>query len=148
MSWITFRSRDPCNSLVVAGESASQMRKMHQLVLAIAVLIALPSPTVMACFAGGTGGFSASHSCCKRMQMSCTSGSMSDSQRCCVRATGASQSEAMPPDPYSIEKGINGRVSELPLDVSASLSQASRLMEWSQTHPPGPDLSGSTHLRI
>lgn len=148
MRWITFRSADPCNSFDVAGESVSVMRKMHQFVLAIAVLIAMPSPTVLACFAEGPGGVSASHLCCKHMRMSCGSGSMSDSQRCCVRATGASQSEAMPPDPYSLEKGISGRISELPLDASASLSQSSRLMEWSQTHPPGPDLSGSTHLRI
>jgi len=124
------------------------MQKMHQFVLAIAVLIAMPSPMVMACFAGGSGGVSASHSCCKQMRMTCGSGRMSDSQRCCVRTTGVSQSQAMPPDPYSLEKGINGRVSDLPLDVRASLSHASRLMEWSQTHPPGPDISGSTHLRI
>jgi hypothetical protein len=124
------------------------MRRFHQFVLAIAVLLALPAPTAIACFIGASHGATAAHECCVKMETICGTASKSDSMGCCVRHVVSRQAEAISPKPFSLADAATHTGISIPIATGLSLRRASQFADWAQAHPPGPDLSALTPLRI
>jgi hypothetical protein len=121
------------------------MKKLHQLVMAIAVLIALPLPlpSAMLCFLTGS---QAQHACCRHMQTSCGAPDKSTSAGCCEPKTGSNHLPAVSPRPISFDQIAAGAGTLIPLVTGNNLQSPSRLIKLS--YPPGPAPSGGTHLRI
>jgi len=121
------------------------MKKLHQFVMAIAVLIALPFPlpSAMVCFLTGS---QAEHACCKRMQTSCDATSKPASAGCCEWKNTGSNLPAISSRPVSLDQFTADAGPFIPLSTHNHLQSSSRLVKLS--YPPGPDPSGATHLRI
>jgi hypothetical protein len=120
------------------------MKRLHQLVMAIAVLIALPLPlpSAMLCFLTGS---LAGQACCKHMQVSCGSESKPASAGCCESKKINTNLPAVSPRPISFDQIASSAI-VIPLLAANHLQKISRPPTLS--YPPGLDPDGGTHLRI
>ncbi len=126
------------------------MQRLYQVVLAITVMVAqvLPAPSAMTCLLRFAQGFGAEHACCRHMPSNCGNGSKSSSAGCCVQKSDGRDLQAISPKPFSFEHEMASVGSPIPFNGGVNLHRADGVAEWLQTHPPGPDPSLTTHLRI
>ena len=126
------------------------MQRLQQVVLAITVMVAqaLPAPAAMTCLLRISQGFGAEHSCCRHMRSICGNESKSSSAGCCVRKTDGGDLQAISPKPFSFDHEMASIGPAIPFDGGMNLHRADGVSEWLQAHPPGPDSSLTTHLRI
>jgi hypothetical protein len=125
------------------------MKRLYQVVFAITVMVAqvLPAPSAMTCLLRFTQGFGA-HACCRQMARMCGAGSKTSSAGCCARKTDDADPKAISPRPLDLDHELASFGPPIPFAGGVNLRRAGGVAEWLQTHPPGPDLSESTHLRI
>ena len=126
------------------------MQRLYQVVLAIAVMAAqvLPSPSAMTCFLQLSLGFGAERACCRHMPSTCGAESKPSSAGCCVRKTDGADLQAISPEPLYLDRDLASIGSSVPFVGEMDQHHAGGVAGWLQTHPPGPDLSETTHLRI
>jgi len=123
------------------------MRNLRQFVVALAILIALPAPVAMSCFAAGLPGLSATHACCKKMAMACRMDKKSASPECCEKRTASDQAQSIPPRQFCFDLAKTAasiRLFAQDMNLPSALSPA----VCSENHPPGTHSSTSSPLRI
>ena len=81
------------------------MRNLRQFVVALAILIALPAPVAMSCFAAGLPDSSASHACCNKMAIACGMDKEPASPGCCEKRTASDQAQSIPPRQFRFDFG-------------------------------------------
>src|SRR5450631_4139852 len=123
------------------------MRNLRQFVVALAILIALPAPVAMSCFAADLPGLSARHACCKKMAIACGMDKESASPECCVKRTVSDQAQSIPPRQFCFNLAKAAASIHL-FAQDINLPSAFRPAVWSEVHPPGTHLSATAPLRI
>lgn len=124
------------------------MRTWRQLGIAIALMLALPFPAAVACFAAGTDGSAAEHACCGAMKMACEAESNPVSQGCCVKAAAVHRPEATTPKTYVLQRASADAGILVPAIAVANLRGASSVPLQHQDHPPGQPSPGAAPLRL
>jgi hypothetical protein len=122
---------------------------MCQVVLAIAVMVAqaLPAPAALTCLFDSSQRLSGEQACCRHMPPACGSEKKQSSADCCVKTTGTDP-QAASPELLTLDNTLASNDVLIPFIAGVNLHRFGGGAEWSQTHPPGPDLSETTHLRI
>jgi hypothetical protein len=123
------------------------MRNLRQFVVALAILIALPAPVAMSCFAAGLSGVSAKHACCEKMAITCGMDKESASPGCCIKRTVSDQAQSIPPRQFRFDFAkVAASIQLFALDMN--LPSVFRPAVWSEDHPPGTHSSATAPLRI
>ena len=128
------------------------MKRLHQVVLAITLLVVqvFPSPSAVTCLLRIAPGWGlAEHACCRHMPPTCGAENKPSSVGCCAQKTEESNLQATAPKPFSFDDDVAALLGPtVPFTAELKPNLAGGITDWTQVHPPGPDLSRITPLRI
>jgi hypothetical protein len=124
------------------------MRSWRQFVIAIALMLALPLPAAVSCFAAEAQGSGADPACCKAMRMACGAENNPVSQGCCVKTTAVHRPEATAPKSHELNLTSADAGVLIPQTAGIGAGRDLRFVQQSQVHPPGHASPGITPLRL